>query len=58
MTEKKKRAPGGGRKPLPASLKRQVVTIRITPEQREHVQRSGGAKYIRELIEKDRITPP
>lgn len=52
MTEKKKRAPGGGRKPLPESEKLQPVTVRLTPDQVEHCRRHGDlSKYVRSLIE-------
>jgi len=44
-----------GRPPVPAALRQtERVEIRLTPAQREKLDRLGGAQWLRERIEKAR----
>lgn len=41
MTEKKRRAPGGGRKPMPEAARLIPVTVRLSPEMIEFCKTYG-----------------
>ena len=45
---------GQGRKPLAEGVETVVVTLRMTPDQREKLERLGGPKWIRDRIDKAR----
>jgi len=43
---------GQGRKPVKAGEETVTVSLRMTPAQREKLARLGGAKWVRERIER------
>ena len=47
---------GQGRKPLKEGVESVIVPIRMLPEQREKLQRLGGAQWVRKAI--DKAKPP
>lgn len=57
MIESKRGGPGRGqgRPPVKAGEETVTVSLRMTPAQREKMGRLGGAKWVRELI--DRAKP-
>ena len=54
MTETKRGGPGRGqgRPPVKAGEETVTVSLRMTPAQREKLERLGGAKWVRERIER------
>jgi hypothetical protein len=50
-TIKKKRAPGGGRKPIPPQERHINTSIRLTPAQREKFDALGGIKWLRDFLD-------
>lgn len=56
MTEtatKKTRAPGAGRPAYPTEKQAKNVSIRLTEAQRNMLKVLGGAKWIRDLLDKE-----
>lgn len=49
---------GQGRKPLKEGVESVIVPIRMLPEQREKLQRLGGAQWVRKAIDKAKEPPP
>jgi hypothetical protein len=49
---------GQGRKPLPEASKLVVGSIRLSPAQWEKLERLGGAAWLRERIDRARLTSP
>jgi len=43
---------GQGRKPLKEGVPSSIVPIRMTPQQKEKLQRLGGAQWVRDRIDK------
>lgn len=54
MTERKRGGPGRGqgRPPVKAGEETQTVSLRMTQAQREKLERLGGAKWVRERIDR------
>lgn len=54
MKEKKTRAPGGGRKPLPEADRLVQISVRLTHQQLERLKASGDvSKAIRQILERE-----
>lgn len=55
MSEQKQRGGPGrgqGRKPVKQGEQTVTVSLRLTPEQRQKLTRLGGAKWVRQRIDK------
>lgn len=54
MTKPKRGGPnrGQGRKPLSSDTASVVVTLRMTPSQRDKLKLLGGGKWVREQVDK------
>lgn len=48
---------GQGRKPLKEGTETVTVSLRMTPGQRDKLQRLGGASWVRERIDKAKLPP-
>lgn len=48
---------GQGRKPLKEGVDSVIVPIRMLPEQREKLQRLGGAQWVRDKIDRAKEPP-
>lgn len=58
MTEKKRGGAGRGqgRPPVKAGEETLTVSLRMTPAQREKLERLGGAKWVRDRIDRAKET--
>jgi len=55
MSEQKK----GGRKPLPPEQKRsERFEMRVTPADKNKIERNGGAPWVESLVRRARDKPP